>query len=70
MVEFKLRESDGRLYLPRELRQAVVERGESRGIPNFAAVLIYKPNTSYRALIKSLEIIMADLRQRAEVSQE
>ena len=70
MVEFKLKESDGRLYLPKEIREAILENGEARAIPSFRGILLFRPSSEYQEIIESLEIIMADIKHRARVEEK
>ena len=66
MVELKTRISKGGIiYIPKEIRDAFGK--EIRIIPNASAALFFPKNVGYEDVLKSLEIIAADLKHRIEL---
>jgi len=53
----------GHVYLPKRIREALGE--ELKLLPNAEAGAIYPKNADLKRVIKSLEIIIADLKLRA-----
>lgn len=68
MVEFELKQHDGRIYLPKELRE-ILNSKENKAIANFRGAFLFDSDVEYEKLIKSLEIIKEDLEQRAEAQK-
>lgn len=67
MVEFKFRQHNGRMYLPKEL-QAVIQGRDVKAIANYRAALIFDAGTSYNDIERSTKIILDDIRHRIESS--
>jgi len=65
MVEFDIKEHNGKIYLPKELRQ-VIGSSEGKAIANFKGVLLFDKETSYEDVLESLEIIKKNIKHRAE----
>lgn len=70
MVEFRIRiNPQQRLaYIPKEIVNAI--GCNLKATPNRAAVLLYPENTSFKDIIKSLDIIKQDIQHGAELSKE
>lgn len=60
--------TSGILYIPKTVREAFSR--EMRIIPNATAALFFPADATYIDVLKSLEIIAADLRHRIEMQQE
>lgn len=70
MVEFQfhINEKQGTAYFKKELRQALGT--ELRGIPNAAALLLYPQNTDPRDILRSINIIRADIEHKIDMQKE
>jgi hypothetical protein len=65
MVELKVKLAGvGVFYLPKEIRQSFGRRLVI--IPNYKAAVFFPEGTSYEDVLKSLEVIEADLKHRAQ----
>jgi len=69
MVEFEIKEHNGKIYLPKELRQ-ILESSEGKAIANFKGAFLFDKKTSYEDVLESLEIIKKDIEHRAEKESE
>ncbi len=58
----------GVLYIPKEIREAFTR--ELKIIPNARAALFFPANAPYEDVLRSLEIIEADLRHRIELEKK
>jgi hypothetical protein len=58
----------GVLYIPKEIREAFPR--ELKIIPNAAAALFFPANVSYEHVLKSMEIIAADIKHRILMQKE
>jgi bifunctional DNA-binding transcriptional regulator/antitoxin component of YhaV-PrlF toxin-antitoxin module len=58
----------GVLYIPKEIREAFTR--ELKIIPNARAALFFPANAAYEDVLRSLEIIEADLRHRIELEKK
>lgn len=68
MVELKTKITEsGVLYIPKTVREAFSRN--LKIIPNATAALFFPANARYRDVLKSLEIIAADLRHRIEMQE-
>jgi hypothetical protein len=68
MVELKTRITEsGVLYIPKTVREAFTRN--LKIIPNATAALFFPANATYNDVLKSLEIIAADLRHRIEMKE-
>ena len=66
MVELETKITKGGIiYIPKEIREAFGK--EIRIIPNASAALFFPKNVDYEDVLKSLEIIAADLKHRIEL---
>ena len=70
MVTFKTKmDSTGRIYIARPIRESgLVNNIEI--LPNAKAAIIYRAGTKISDILASLEIIVADLKHRAQVETE
>ena len=69
MVELKTKiTKSGVLYIPKEIREAFTR--ELRIIPNATAALFFPAGASYKNVLRSLEIIEADLKHRIQMEKE
>lgn len=69
MVELKTKiTTSGVLYIPKEVREAFTR--ELKVIPNATAALFFPANASYEDVLRSLEIIEADIRHRIEIQKK
>lgn len=69
MVELKTKiTTTGVLYIPKEIRDVFTR--EMKIIPNAAAAVFFPANISYENVLKSLEIIAADIKHRIEMTKE
>lgn len=69
MVELKTKiTTTGVLYIPKEIREVFPR--DLKIIPNATAALFFPANVSYENVLKSLEIIVADIKHRIEMLQE
>jgi bifunctional DNA-binding transcriptional regulator/antitoxin component of YhaV-PrlF toxin-antitoxin module len=57
----------GVLYIPKEIREAFTR--ELKIIPNARAALFFPADAAYEDVLKSLEIIEADLKHRIELEK-
>jgi hypothetical protein len=55
------------LYIPKEIREAFTR--ELEVIPNARAALFFPADASYEDVLRSLEIIQADLKHRIELER-
>ena len=62
-MEFKLKTGpQGHIYLPKKIREML---GDSMNfLPNSTAAVVYPENASPETVIKSLQVIISDLRLR------
>lgn len=68
MVELKTKITEsGVLYIPKTVREAFSR--EMKIIPNAIAALFFPAHATYVDVLKSLEIIAADLKHRIEMEQ-
>lgn len=68
MVELKTKITEtGVLYIPKTVREAFTRN--LKIIPNATAALFFPANATYGDVLKSLEIIAADLRHRIEMQE-
>jgi len=68
MVELKTKiTKTGVLYIPKEIREAFTRN--LKIIPNAIAALFFPADADYQDVLKSLEIIAADLRHRIEMQE-
>jgi bifunctional DNA-binding transcriptional regulator/antitoxin component of YhaV-PrlF toxin-antitoxin module len=58
----------GVLYIPKEIREAFPR--ELKIIPNARAALFFPANAAYEDVLRSLEIIEADLKHRIELEKK
>ena len=58
----------GVLYIPKEIREAFSR--ELKIIPNARAALFFPADAAYEDVLRSLEIIEADLRHRIELEKK
>jgi bifunctional DNA-binding transcriptional regulator/antitoxin component of YhaV-PrlF toxin-antitoxin module len=58
----------GVLYIPKEIREAFTR--ELKIIPNARAALFFPADAAYEDVLKSLQIIEADLRHRIELEKK
>jgi bifunctional DNA-binding transcriptional regulator/antitoxin component of YhaV-PrlF toxin-antitoxin module len=58
----------GVLYIPKEIREAFTR--ELKIIPNARAALFFPADAAYEDVLRSLEIIEADLRHRIELEKK
>jgi len=58
----------GVLYIPKEIREAFTR--ELKIIPNARAALFFPADAAYEDVLKSLEIIEADLKHRIELEKK
>jgi hypothetical protein len=58
----------GVLYIPKEIREAFPR--ELKIIPNARAALFFPADAAYEDVLKSLEIIEADLKHRIELERK
>jgi bifunctional DNA-binding transcriptional regulator/antitoxin component of YhaV-PrlF toxin-antitoxin module len=58
----------GVLYIPKEIREAFTR--DLKIIPNARAALFFPANAAYEDVLRSLEIIEADLRHRIELEKK
>ncbi len=65
MVEFKFRQHNGRMYLPKEL-QEVIQGRDVKAIADYRAALIFDARVSYEDVEKSLQVISSDISHRIE----
>jgi len=70
MVEFKIRinEAQHTAYFPKEIYKAL--GSELRAVANRCAVIIFPENTSTEDVIRSLEIIKADLEHAKQLQHK
>lgn len=68
MVEFKFRQHNGRMYLPKEL-QEVIQGRDVKAIADYRAALIFDARVSYEDVEKSLQVISGDISHRIENSK-
>jgi hypothetical protein len=69
MVELKTRlTGKGILYIPKEIREAFGRN--IRIIPNSVAALFFPDGADYEDVLRSLEIIEADLKHRIEIQKK
>ena len=68
MVEFKLKinEKQGTVYFPKELREALGT--ELKGVPNAAAMLLYPNGIDQKDVLKSIDIIRADIEHKINMT--
>jgi bifunctional DNA-binding transcriptional regulator/antitoxin component of YhaV-PrlF toxin-antitoxin module len=57
----------GVLYIPKEIREAFTR--ELKIIPNARAALFFPADAAYEDVLRSLEIIEADLKHRIELEK-
>lgn len=68
MVELKTKITEsGVLYIPKPIRESFTRN--LKIIPNATAALFFPANARYSDVLKSLEIIAADLRHRIEMQE-
>ena len=73
MVRFKLKiYKDGLMRLPKELREQIFKHGttEIEIAPNYVAFVGYPKGVNLSKVIKSLEIIIEDLKAQLELEKE
>jgi bifunctional DNA-binding transcriptional regulator/antitoxin component of YhaV-PrlF toxin-antitoxin module len=58
----------GVLYIPKEIREAFTR--ELKIIPNARAALFFPADAAYEDVLKSLQVIEADLRHRIELEKK
>lgn len=70
MVEFniKINPKQRLAYIPKEIVNAI--GCDLKATPNRAAVLLYSKNTSFKDIIKSIDIIKQDIQHGDELSKE
>jgi hypothetical protein len=69
MVELRVKLAGvGVFYLPKEIRRCFGRRLVI--IPNYRAAVFFPEGTSYEDVLKSLEVIKADLQHRAECERK
>lgn len=69
MVELKTKiTTTGVLYIPKEIRDVFAR--ELKIIPNATAAVFFPANVSYENVLKSMEIIAADIKHRIEMLKE
>jgi len=70
MVEFKIKiHPEQRLaYIPKEIYEAL--GSELKAVANRTAVILYPKNTDIQDVLKSLEIIQADLQHAIKLQQK
>lgn len=68
-MEFKLRTGpQGHVYLPKKIREILGDR--MTFLPNSTAAVIYPENTKPEAVIRSLQMIIRDLKNRLPEDQQ
>jgi len=65
--EFKVNKKQGTVYFPKEIRQALGSK--LKGIPNAAAILLYPKGTDQKDVLKSINIIRADLEHKIGMTE-
>ena len=69
MVELKTKiTTTGVLYIPKEIREVFPR--DLKIIPNATAALFFPANVSYENVLRSIEIIAADIRHRILIQKE
>ena len=63
MVEFDVKNYEGKLYLKEEL-QKILQSNPLKAIPNAKAIVVYSSDVSLEQVKKSVELILADLSSR------
>lgn len=68
-MEFKLRTGiQGHIYFPKKIREILGDRPVV--LPNSTAAVIYPENTKPEAVIRSLQVIISDLKNRVSEDQQ
>ena len=69
MVELETKISSGGIvYIPKEIREAFGKK--IKIIPNASAALFFPEGVDYEDVLRSLEIIRADLKHRIELKRK